>query len=129
MADCLTVEEFRARFPEFDETTYPDATVQALIDDTCCYFDIERWDCSYKRGHSLYLAHLLTLRSSQQGGDAGSGTLGQEQSKAADGVSVSYATHSPSNFNEAFFAGTSYGQEYLMLLRTAGIGAVCCCEC
>jgi hypothetical protein len=124
----LTITEFRARFPEFDETTYPDAQVQALIDDTLCNFDQDRWDCLYARGHSLYIAHLLTLRTQQKSGNAGPGKLDRAQSKAVDGVSVSYATQTPSNYNEAFFAGTSYGSEYLMLLRQAGVGAVCCGE-
>lgn len=125
MAD-LTVSEFRARFPEFDDTTYPDATVEAIIEDTLCNFDQDRWDCLYKRGHSLYVAHLLKVQESQQAGDATSRGLAPLQSKTVDGVSASFATLAPSDYNEAFFAGTSYGAEYLMQLRSVGIGAVCC---
>ncbi len=127
--DCLTVPEFRARFPEFADPVATDAQIQALIDDTCCNFDQARWDCFYKRGHSLYVAHLLELRKQQESGSGGTGSLDRKQSKAVDGVSVSYATMAPSDYNEAFFAGTSYGSEYLMLLQTVGIGAVCICGC
>lgn len=122
----LTVLEFRARFPEFDDPVSTDAQVQALIDDTLCNFDQDRWDCSYKRGHSLYIAHLLDLRGQQLNGDSSTGGLDAPQSKAADGVSVSYATATPSDYNDAFFAGTSYGREYLQMRQTVGIGAVCC---
>ncbi len=121
----LTVPEFRARFPEFVDPPVTDDQIQALIDDTLCNFDQERWDCLYKRGHSLYVAHLLTVTSGQQAGNGGSVGLDAAQSKAVDGVSVSYATYTPDNFNDAFFAGTSYGREYLMMRDKVGIGAVC----
>lgn len=126
MADCITVSDFRARFPEFDDTTYPDSQVEALIEDTCCMFDIDRWDCNYSRGHSLYIAHLLYVRTAQTGGNAGASVLAGKQAKTVDGVSVTYAVNAPDNNNDAFFAGTSYGREYLMMRSMVGIGAVCC---
>lgn len=122
----LTVAEFRARFPQFDETTYPDTQVQALIDDTLCSFDQGRWDCLYKRGHSLYIAHLVEIGSRQSAGDSGTGGLDALQSKSADGLSAGFSTVAPANFDDAFFAGTSYGREFLMMRRSVGIGAVCC---
>lgn len=121
----LTVAEFRARFPVQPVGT--EGQVQAAIDDTLCNFDQARWDCLYKRGHSLYVAHLLTISGNQQSGNSGTSGLDAAQSKAVDGVSVSYATYAPDNYNDAFFAGTSYGREYLMLRDTVGIGGVSVC--
>lgn len=123
----LTVAEFRARFPQFVDPPYTEETIQAAISDTLCNFDQGRWGCLYKRGHSLYVAHLLTIGQNQSGGQTGTTGLDSPQSKAVDGVSVTYAVYAPTNFNEAFFAGTSYGREYLMLLRTVGMGATCVC--
>lgn len=121
----LTVAEFKARFSQFVDPPYSEAMIQAAITDTLCNFDQGRWGCLYKRGHSLYVAHLLTIGINQAAGNAGTTGLDAAQSKTVDGVSVGYATLAPSNYNEAFFAGTSYGREYLMLLRTVGMGATC----
>ena len=126
MADNLTVSEFRARFPEFDSAS--DSEVQSFINDTLCSFDQSRWDCFYKRGHSLYVAHLLSLRSQQSEGNSGTSGMDSVQNEAADGVSVSYATYTPSNSNESFFMGTSYGRAYIMLLRSGGIGGIAICS-
>ncbi len=124
MAD-LTASEFKARFSEFDSTD--DATIKALIEDTLCNFDQGRWDCLYKRGHSLYIAHLLEIRSEQESGNYSSSGMDSTNSESADGVSVGYATMTPENSVQAFFSGTSYGREYLMLLRSVGIGAIAVC--
>jgi len=124
MADNLTVSEFKARFPEFDSTS--SSQVQYLIADTLCNFDQERWDCLYKRGHSLYVAHILTLRGEQTGGNTGS--LDAVQSESADGVSVSYAAYTPSTLTESFMSGTSYGREFLLLWRSVGIGGTALCS-
>jgi len=121
----LTVAEFKARFPQFVDPPYSEAMIQAAIDDTLCNFDQGRWDCLYKRGHSLYVAHLLTIGSNQSAGNSGTAGMDATQSKSVDGVSVGYATLAPTSYTEAFFAGTSYGREYLMLLKTVGMGATC----
>jgi hypothetical protein len=123
----LTVAEFKARFPQFVDPPYAESVIQAAITDTLCNFDQGRWDCLYKRGHSLYVAHLLTIGTNQSAGNSGTNGLDAMQSKSVDGVSVNYATLTPTSFNEAFFAGTSYGREYLMLLRTVGLGGTAVC--
>jgi hypothetical protein len=124
MAD-LTVSEFRARFPQFVDPPYTDAIIQAAIDDTLCNFDQDRWECDYKRGHSLYIAHLLTLGQQQSSGDSGTSLLDADSGQSADGVSYSVAALAPSSYTDAFFSGTSYGREYLMLQKKVGIGATC----
>lgn len=123
----LTVAEFRARFPQFVDPPYTDSVIQSAINDTLCNFDQARWDCLYKRGHSLYVAHLMTIGQNQAGGNSGTNGLDAAQSKTVDGVSVSYTTYTPTNYNEAFFAGTSYGREYLMLLQSVGMGGTAVC--
>jgi len=117
MAD-LTVAEFKARFSEFNVAA--ESEITALIEDTLDVFDQERWGSLYKRGHSLYLAHLLSLRALQVAGNiAGQDSVTQ---KTVDQVSASMSVRMPTNANEAFFNGTSYGREYLNLLRSVGIG-------
>lgn len=119
MAD-LTVAEFKARFSEFAAT--PELTVEVLIEDTLENFDQSRWGGLYKRGHSLYIAHLLTLRGLQTNGITAG--LDSPSAQAVDQVSESLAVFVPQNANQAFFNGTSYGREYLNLLRSVGIGGV-----
>ncbi len=122
----LTVSEFKARFPEFDSAS--ESEIQFLIDDTLCNFDQNRWDCLYKRGHSLYIAHLIFIRTEQLSDNSGSVGLDSVQGQTADGVSINYATYTPSTLNEAFMMGTSYGREYLTLWRTVGIGGYALCS-
>jgi hypothetical protein len=121
MAD-LTVAEFKARFPEFASASEP--TIEYLIEDTLDAFDQDRWGNSYKRGHSLYVAHLYTLRTKQLAGNSGTGSMDSASQKAVDGVSASMAVLLPTSQLQSFFNGTSYGREYLMLQRTVGIGGV-----
>lgn len=116
MAD-LTVAEFKARFSQFTNT---EPEISALIEDTLEAFDQIRWGGLYKRGHSLYIAHLLSLATLQQAGNAGA--LDTPSQQSVDQVSASFSVYQPTNSNEAFFNGTSYGREYLNLLRSVGIG-------
>lgn len=122
----LTVSEFRARFSEFDSVS--DQEIQNAINDTLCSFDQDRWDCQYKRGHSLYVAHMLELRNQQLGGNGSSSGMDSLSGETADGVSASYAVYTPENALDSFFLGTSYGREYMMLLRTVGIGGIALCS-
>lgn len=121
MTTPLTIEEFRARFDAF--CTLSDAKVQAMIEDTQCNFDIQKWGCNYKRAHSLYVAHFLALGTLRSKGNTS--PILQGISKSADGLSVSYSSNSSSNNSHEFLKTTNYGQEYLMLLEKSRVpGAV-----
>ncbi len=125
MSDPITIADFRARFPEFNDPVATDAQVEAAIEDTQCNFDIDKWGCHYKRGHSLYVAHYLTIQSSRSaGGSSGASPSLQATSKSVDGVSVSYNASAASSNSDEWFKSTGYGQEYLMLLGVVAVPAV-----
>lgn len=119
MADVITVEDFRARFPEFDDPRASDAQVQAAIEDTECEFNIDRWGCAYTRGHSLLVAHLLILSERRQSSNSAAGAAPalQANSKSADSVSIGYNSKGAESSMEEYYKSTNYGQEYLMLLE------------
>jgi len=111
--------DVKSRFTEFSATA--DAQIQTLIDDTECWFDLERWACFYTRAHCLYIAHLLTVDSRRAGG--ASGSTFPLASKGVDGVSAGYAVPTPGDMTESFLMSTSYGLEYLRILSVAKIPA------
>ncbi len=129
MTTPITIEEFRARFPEFDNPVASDAQVQAAIEDTTCNFDINKWGCHYKRGHSLYVAHFLTIDKRRRSGKSGSSAPAlQANSKGADGLSVGYNSSASSSNSEEYFKSTNYGQEFLTLLESVKVpGATLIC--
>ena len=125
MSTPITIEDFRARFPEFDNPVATDAQIQAAIEDTQCNFSINKWGCNYKRGHSLYVAHYLTIQSRRtSGGVGGASPSLQATSKSVDGVSVSYNASVASSNSYEWFKSTVYGQEYLALLDVVKVPGV-----
>lgn len=117
----ITASDVKTRFPEF--SAIPDPQVSAAINDTKCNFDTDRWDCLYERGHSLYVAHLLSFGTSEDGPTKSNGS--PVSSQTADGVSRSYAVYNPVSASESFLMQSKYGQEYLFLMKSVGMGATC----
>ena len=116
-----TPTNFRVRFPEFDEPTYPDERVQLFIDDAtalvnpkCPNVDLM---ISYLTAHLLTMgtltAHLLTMGTLTAGGNTS--TFKGVASESVGDVSVSYS--SGSGDAEDDFYKTSYGQRYLDLRK------------
>lgn len=125
---AATVGDFRTRFPEFsDPIAYPDERIQQALDDAAMLMgtDESRWcgSAKYDVAQCYLAAHLLTIGDRTAAGDA-SGAVGPISSKAAGGVSVTRAVFTNPNTSESdlWYAGTSYGQYYLVLRRTCFVG-------
>ena len=123
----ITPDDITNRFPEFSGVD--SAIITTYIDDTKCNFDVDRWGCLYARGHSLYVAHLMSVYgvsgiSAETASDGGGGPV---TSQAADGVSRSYAAYTPGSASDSFLMQTKYGQEYLSLRNSVGTGGVAIC--
>lgn len=106
------IDDFKARFPEFDETTVD--TYIPLISPSfpCFYGAIYGVGGCNDQVLLLLGAHLLTLEMR-----AGSGALKDVASRGVDGVSVSYTNWANYNSNDAFFNTTKYGQRYLQITK------------
>ena len=111
MATC-TPTDFRLRFPEFDEPTYPDARVQLFIEDATATVNT---NCPNSDLMICYLtAHLLKVGTQSADGD--SGTIKSVASESVGDVSMSYGGASGDNPSDNFY-GTIYGQRFLDLRK------------
>lgn len=122
---ATSVSTFRIRFPEFsDDTEYSDARIQLFLDDATCYMGTEesRWCGKYDISQSYLTAHLLTVGTSTEVGDA-SASSGPVSSKSAGGVSVTRAVVAKDRSDaDSFYSTSSYGQQYLILRNGCFIG-------
>lgn len=116
----VTVDQFRARFPEFcDKNEYTPERVQLFLDDATIFIgtDENHWGGSvkYNRAQSYLSAHLLVKATKSEMGDTNSS--GNITSKSAGGVSVTRSSPDVSNMStdDADLMSTTYGQEYIKI--------------
>jgi hypothetical protein len=119
------IADFRARFAEF--SIIPDATVQLFIDEAILVNDVNRWGTWYALGCGYYAAHHLAIQAKQSAGDSGP-ILPVRQMTAGSAMigygAIKEGSFSEGSFSDNFFQGTSYGQQYLKLMKLAGLGAI-----
>ncbi len=113
----ITIEEFRFRFPEFDDNcAYPDARINIFLKDARQELG-EAEDCwvgFYDQAISNLTAHKLTGATATEFGDSNS-KLGSITTKTAKGVSVTRAQGNPMSTYDAMYAATSYGTEFMRI--------------
>lgn len=120
------IDDFKARFPEFDTATV-DTYLPAFVNVYSCYYggNYDDGGCDQEIILNL-LAHLLYSSYGYNGSTAGNASpIKGVASKSVGSVSVSYtamAGNDASSYN-VFFGSTKYGQAFLMLTRN-NFGAV-----
>ena len=123
---ATTVDDFRARFPEFSDTVeYPTARIQIFLDDaTCDLGDGSNWcsTCKFDRALCYYTAHLLTVATRSEAGDTSS-SVGPISSKSAGGVSVTRAVMTKDRSDgDDWLASTAYGMQYIQIRNGCLVG-------
>lgn len=118
----LTVEAFRARYPEFAPPAASDAQVQIAIDDAGPWISDVRWGSFYTQGLAALAAHFL--KGSIASGRGQSGAAGAVTSKKAGDIQLTYAAPAAGSAADVWLASSAYGQRFLALRRLAGMGAV-----
>lgn len=126
----ITVADFRTNFPEFaNSTKYPNAQIQFYLDLGLKLLTSERWVVSELQDYALqlFVAHQITLaaqraRAAATGGAPG--VAGVVASKAVDKVSVSYDTAASLVKDAGHWNLTSYGLQFIDLVRTIGSGGI-----
>lgn len=86
------------------------------------------WKRSWNMGVSLYLAHELTLARQNSKAAAVGGTPGQQggvaTSKTVGSVTVQYDAQSMSEKDAGYWNLTTYGKQFIRLVRIYGAGCV-----
>jgi hypothetical protein len=119
---------FRARFPEFTDTTeYPDTRIEIFIEDAQLVYmgaDENRWLGKYDYAQAYLVAHLLITAEASEAGDS-SVKVGPVSSKGAGGVSVTRAVATKDRSDgDDFYMGTVYGQRFLMTRNACFAGVL-----
>ena len=120
---------FRENFPEFsDITTYPDSQLDFWGGFAERNISECRWGEDKPLGVALFVAHQLVLykqdmESAENGGTPGQ-FLGAATSKAVGDVSVGYDANMSMEPNAGHWNLTTYGKQFIRLLRFFGMGAI-----
>ena len=119
----VTTSSFKIRFPEF--VSVDDARIQLFLDDALIILNSVYWGVKYDLGVNYYVAHKLALaiKAENAGGSGSAGGGGAISGRSVDGTSVSYATATPKDGQEAYYNQTSYGREFWALMKTLPIAA------
>ncbi len=127
--------EVRARYPEFDAATYPDARVQVAIDDAGALIG-SRWGTLAAQGQAALAAHYLATAQARIASTGGTTTTtvngvgvatGAVKSMTVGDVSVTYETGGSSSTTttraanaQQQYGTTPYGLRYLELRAMLG---------
>lgn len=104
------IDDFKARFPEFDEATV-DQYIPILEDVWPCYYGGQYDDQCGKEIVLNLVAHLLVAETK-----SGTGSPKSEQSKSVGSVSISYSQgYAPASERDAWLKTTRYGARYMWL--------------
>lgn len=112
--------DIKARFAALEPVE--DACLQALIEDTRPFFDINRWGSFYPRAACSLVAHFWVMQQKFDKGETAP-THAVTHRKAGE-VELSYAVPSALEAQDAWLSATAYGQQFLSLRRQISIGAM-----
>ena len=108
-----SVADFTLRFPEFCDVD--DKRIQLFLDDAALLMtEPSRWLSFYEVAHVYHAAHLLTVGSFSEMGDAG--VVAPVRKKEVDDVVIEKAINSQSPTSDNLLS-TTYGVTYYKYLR------------
>jgi len=127
----LTVQGFRAAFPQFTEELFADGRVGFYLRLAEKQLDRERWDDWWIDGCFLHAAHHLTLEREANKAKDGTGGIAAAagpvigSSKTVGGVSKSEnraGAAATANLNAGHWNDTIYGKQYWQMAQIVGAG-------
>ena len=125
---AFDIAAFRAAFPEFgDAARFPDSQVTFWAGLAELSLAERRWGGFYPYGLQLFVAHFLALAAQNAaegagGGIPGTGGSGNISSKKVGEVQVTYSQSTGDVDGGGEWNATSYGKQYLELMRLIGHG-------
>lgn len=123
----MDIAQFRTDFPEFASTSaFPDSQVTFWSGMGEKLIDSSRFGTLYTEAVELFTAHNLVLARQSQvavstGGLPG-GNAGAVASKAVGSANVSYDAAGSMEINAGHWNQTTYGRQYIHLVRLIGQG-------
>ena len=123
----ITVQQFRADFPEFSSTTtFANSQIQFWLDIAYSMLNAARWGRQLNIGVEMFTAHNIAIEAKAQaeavnGGIPGS-QVGPINSKSVDKVSVGYDTGAGLQPDAGHWNLTVYGTRFIRLVRMFGAG-------
>ena len=119
----IDITDFRNNFPEFSDTAkFTDSMITYWSSIAECATSQKVFGCMYTNIIYLYTAHTLSIAYKNLISPTPGEGLGLTASKAVGSASVSYDTQSVSEVGGGYWNETSYGREYLRLVRLFGTG-------
>lgn len=120
--------QFRLDFPEFSDTTrFPNSSLAFWSGMGERLISPDRFGDLYAQAVELFTAHNITLAAQNSASSAAGGLPGGEggpiSSKAVGSVNVSYDNASVMLPNAGHWNQTTYGRQYIQLVRLIGHGA------
>lgn len=125
----MTIAQFRADFPEFNDTArYPDSLITFWLGVATLQVNACVWKAMTSKAIELYTAHEIVLAAqnqitAQNGGAPGT-QGGLVNSKTLGQATVSYDTITASEKNGGYWNRTIYGQQFYRLSRIFGAGCI-----
>lgn len=125
----VTVQQFRADFPEFSSTTtFANSQVQFWLDIAYSMLNASRWGRQIDLGAELFTAHHITVEAKAQAEALAGSIPGQQtgpiSSKSVDKVSISYDTGAGIEPGAGHWNLSVYGTRFVRLLSMFGAGPV-----
>ncbi|MCK4883534.1 MAG: DUF4054 domain-containing protein [Candidatus Diapherotrites archaeon] len=126
---AFTTAQFRLDFPEFaDDTKYTDSMVSFWSGLGLKLISESNFDDVYDEAISLFTAHNLAIQagniSASAGGGAVGGLSGAIGSKSVGSASISYDTASSMEPDAGHWNTTTYGKQFISLMRLYGGGGL-----
>jgi hypothetical protein len=119
----IDITDFRVSFPEFtDPLKFTDDQITYWASIAECATDQKTFGCMYKNVLYLYTAHTLSIAFKNGLSSIPGQGIGLTSSKSVGSVSTSYDTNSIIESGGGHWNETSYGREYLRLVRLFGSG-------
>jgi hypothetical protein len=125
----FNVGQFRTSFPEFSDTVaYPDSQIEFWAGLASQQVRPNIWGGCWFRGVSLYVAHEITIsalnvKSAQAGGAPGT-SGGIANTKTVGSATIGYDTTSTAEKDAGHWNMTSYGKQFIRLVRIFGAAAI-----
>ena len=123
----MNLSQFRADFPEFaDVLRFPDSSLTFWSGIGEQLISEDRFGGLYVQAVELFAAHNITLAAgnaaASSAGSLPGGASGPVSSKAVGSVNVSYDNASVMLPNAGHWNQTTYGRQYISLVRLIGQG-------